>query len=303
MGITINQIIFLSKIQSNITVNSTQEISDEGELVDPKADFTFCILLIWTTTWSLYHVLTGVASERAYDIAVYILSTAVIWIYVLINYMQAGEPNRTVGKPVRLAVISCVDILICSIGVYLGFKYYRSKKFIINVVDSANSFTVKMYSLFLVHDSVLKFDIQMAGSALILWLQTSWLEPDLRRVVPEIVVIIIGCLLTALWAKIGYRAVYGENIRLVHAFYALSLLEPTVVIYNIVRTAIITEGSPSLKVSAYVCGAIALISRGASILLTYLVSQNFGKGLKPILQEKYYELNASLRFLSHEVEE
>ena len=198
--------------------------------------------------------------------------------------------NRTTGKLVRLIITSCVGPFILGVGVYLCRKYYKSSNFISYTLGVADSTFINMYSTLLIHDSILKFDIQMGGSVLILWVQKSFIEP--RVDILEVVVIVVGILITIIWATQAYLAIRMENIYLVYSFYASSFLEPAVVISNIVRASLIDHESKSLKYSAYACGTIALISRGLSIYTMYLVSKNFGKGLKAL--SKFFYLLVAL---------
>ena len=290
VGVTINRIVHLYKMGSHLRAYNTKQYIHTHELDEDKADFIFAILLLWTAIFSVYHVLAGVISERAYDIVVYMVSTTIVWGYVVINYIEADDENRTAGKLARLIVTSCVGPFILGIGVILCRKYYKSSNFISYTLGVADSTFINMYSTLLLHDSVIKFDIQMGGSVLILWVQKSFIEPTADPV--EVVVIVVGILITIFWATQAYLAVRMENIYLVYSFYVSCFLEPAVVILNIVRTALIVHESESLQYSAYACGTIALMSRALSIYTMYLVSKNFGKGLKAL--SKFFLLLVAL---------
>jgi hypothetical protein len=208
---------------------------------------------------------------------VYMLSTIIIWVYVLINYVQSVDANRTDEKLVRLIVISLIAPLIIGIGVELCRRYITSNHLIFYTVG-ANLELQKMFSMLLIHDSILKFDVQMGGSVLILWIQNSFIEPQVDKT--EMAVIVTGIVITVLWVGLAYLAIRLENTNLVYIFYASSWMEPALILFNFFRIPHNNLASKSLVVSAYACGVIGLISRGLSIYTMYIVSKNFGKGLK-----------------------
>lgn len=133
-------------------------------------------------------------------------------------------------------------------------------------------------------------------SVLILWVQKSFIEDKVDPT--ELIVIVVGIVVTVFWVLMAYLAIRLENKYLVYVFYATSWLEPCVVIVNLVRVRLIRYQQPfifipdplqtvqldhsvtSLIYSAYTCGIIALISRFLSVYTMILVTRNFGKGLK-----------------------
>lgn len=142
------------------------------------------------------------------------------------------------------------------------------------------------------------YNMTLGPSVLILWVQKSFIE---EKVDPtELIVIVVGIVVTVLWVLTAYLAIRLEKRWLVHVFYATSWLEPCVVIVNLVRvrstpshsylipfliyfplqTVQLDHSVTSLIYSAYTCGIIALISRFLSVYTMILVTRNFGKGLK-----------------------
>ena len=219
----------------------------------------------------------GVISERCYDLIVYMFSTVIIWAYVMINYIQSDNANRSQEKFVRLIVISCIGPFIIGVGIVLSRRYITSNHLIFYAVG-ANEELQKMFSMLLIHDSFLKFDVQMGGSVLILWIQKSFIESKIDST--EITVIAVGVAVTALWVGQAYLAIRLENTKLVYSFYASSWMEPALILFNFFRIPKNNYPSDGLVVSAYACGVIGLISRALSIYTMHLVSKNFGKGLK-----------------------
>lgn len=127
---------------------------------DRRADFTFGFLLLWTALFAYYHVIVGVVSERPYDLVTYIVSTLVVWAYVVLNYLKTPDPPKM--KLIRLVITSVFVPFIVGIGIILCRRYLVSRTLIFNTVG-ANVELQKMFMTLLIHDSFLKFDVQMGG--------------------------------------------------------------------------------------------------------------------------------------------
>lgn len=105
-------------------------------------------------------MIVGVLSEKPYDIAVYMATTIVVWVYSVMNYVTAFEARNT-QKLVRLVVISTVGPVIIGFSVFLIKKYYESKAMISAVVGNARPEIQATCNRIFLCDSLLKFDIQM----------------------------------------------------------------------------------------------------------------------------------------------
>lgn len=159
LGVTIDRIIDLKKEHdANATSNRMQvHLHSQDET---RADFTFGILLLWTAIFAYYHVIVAIVSERPYDLVTYIVSTLVVWAYVVLNYLKTPDPPQT--KLIRLIITSAFVPFIVGVGTILCRRYLLSRSLIFNTVG-ANIDLQKMFMTLLIHDSVLKFDVQMGG--------------------------------------------------------------------------------------------------------------------------------------------
>ena len=155
VGITIDRMIDLKREHDSQRNQAHLHTMDET-----RADFTFGILLLWTAFFAYYHVVVAVVSERPYDLITYIVSTLVVWAYVLINFLKTDDPPN--AKVVRLVTTSAFVPLIVGIGVVLCRRYLLSRTLIFNTVG-ANVELQRMFMQLLIHDSLLKFDVQMGG--------------------------------------------------------------------------------------------------------------------------------------------
>ena len=287
------RIAFLRSLYSCKKYNGTTHQHHNHESLceedDVKADYTFAILMFWTGLFSLYHVIIGIVSARVCDIFVFMASTLIVWAYVLSNSFLVVEVNRTDAKLVRLIMVSVAAPLIIGIGIVLCRRYITSNRLLFSVPEiGGNQVLQKSFLALLVHDSLLKFDVQMGVSVLILWVQESFIENAIDFL--ELVVISTGLAVTVFWVIIAYLAIRLENNCLVYTFYASSLIEPAVVILNMVRMASpssipwasdqVFHASKPLVWSAYACGLLALLSRFCTVVSMVIVQRNFGKGLK-----------------------
>lgn len=92
---------------------------------ETRADFTFGILLLWTALFACYHVIVAIVSERPYDLVTYMVSTVVVWVYVVVNYLKTPEPPMS--KLIRLISTSAFAPLIVGIGIVLCRRYLVSR--------------------------------------------------------------------------------------------------------------------------------------------------------------------------------
>ena len=128
-------------------------------LDETRADITFAFLLLWTAGWAYYHVVIAILSERPYDLVTYMISTLIVWGYVLINFFRSQNPPE--AKLIRLILTSAFVPPIVGIGSVLTIRYSKSKRHVFNTVG-ANEAMQEMFVRLLLHDSLLKFDFQMA---------------------------------------------------------------------------------------------------------------------------------------------
>jgi hypothetical protein len=181
--------------------------------------------------------------------------------------------------------------IIIGIGFVLCKRYITSNSLLFGVPQIGASMKLQRSFLFvLIHDSLLKFDIQMGVSVLILWVQESFIEETIDKL--ELVVITTGLTITIIWFVLAYLATRLENLWLVYSFYATSWLAPFMVILNIVRMIspetvpwgndLVFHAAKPLIYSAYACGFLALLSRILTIGSMIVVQRNFGKGMKAL---------------------
>ena len=167
VAVTIDRIIDLKREHGSRPDNEVHLHS----LDETRADFTFGILLLWTAVFAYYHVYVAIVNERPYDLVTYIVSTVVVWLYVVVNFIKTPHPPES--KLIRLISTSAFVPLIVGIGVVLCRRYLLSRyclliirtivlitfflftctrSFIFNTVGANVDFQ-KMFMTYLVHDS------------------------------------------------------------------------------------------------------------------------------------------------------
>lgn len=156
---TIVRVVDLAQTHHNATHPNTTSDEDE-EYHTLKADYTFGLLLIWTAMFAYYHVFFGIFCIRQGDIIIYMISTAIVWAYVVINYFTSDNPPLT--KLVRLIITTVVAPMILGIGVKLAFNYSSNNQLVYYAVGPDVD-DQSMFRSLLLHDCVIKFDLQMAG--------------------------------------------------------------------------------------------------------------------------------------------
>lgn len=106
-----------------------------------------------------------------------------------------------------------------------------------------------------------------------------------NKIIPEEVIVVpIAVLTTFFWGLIGYMAIRLENKTLVWILFITSPFEPGLFIFNIVRSHMSNVDCfvGVLQMSMIACGAIAIVSRVATIWCMVYVMRDFGKGMKQL---------------------
>lgn len=114
-----------------------------------------CVLLCSVVCF--YHVYLGVRSERPYDLVIFVFTTAILMVYVIMNYVQAKDKIvsklvsfRQCSTPsfigivlmsvppcqIRLVIVSSVGPFLIGGGLWLAKTYYVSGNLIFNVVGA-----------------------------------------------------------------------------------------------------------------------------------------------------------------------
>ncbi|CAG2109195.1 unnamed protein product [Medioppia subpectinata] len=158
-----------------LLISLTTVVSVAGICVDrlialPKSsqDFTFALLLLWTTGFSLVYVIQGVVRERVLELLAFVATICILMLYVIINYCASQSPSTL--KIVRLTITCVFGPILILTGLIYVRKYWQSKSLIYRTVG-ANIKMQNMCETLFIAQSLLIFDVQLSASSLILWLR------------------------------------------------------------------------------------------------------------------------------------
>ncbi|XP_054159487.1 uncharacterized protein LOC128957705 isoform X2 [Oppia nitens] len=214
------------------------------ELPSNEPDFTFAFLLFWTTCFCCVYVCQGVFRERAFELIAFVATILIVWVYVIFNY--SASASHTTIKIVRLVITSIFAPLLISGGLYFSSQYFKSKNLIYRTVG-ANISMQRMCELLFLAQSLVKFDVQLAGSTLILWLRKGFRHWDQM----DKIVISIGTGITIAWILLASMA-YSQD----------------------------STDDLALEMSVYLSGCIAIVIRIVTLIVMMFVMFNFDKGLR-----------------------
>lgn len=278
MEVTFLLIAFVSIVGAAIITIVRIKESEKGD-----SDFTFAVLLLVNLIFILYYTFHGVFCERPFELLASVAATVVVLLYCVVEYSIRGKNSHgsnwdlKLGRLIVICILGPVDIVLGSI---IASRFYQSKGLIFRTVGG-NAALQNMCQVMFIFTAFLKFDFQLVISLLILILSGGSNHMDFA----EKLIIGIGVPLSFFWVVLGFVMVRYELLKLSTAFWVISLTEPAYIIYLFVRTGK-NFGSTDIILSVCIIGAgvLALLMRGAVVILSYFVTRNFNKGLK----EKVY---------------
>lgn len=243
-----------------------------------ESDFTFAILLLLTIVFCFHYVTHAIFTERWDELMVFVVSNIIVLVYCIVNYIKS---EQTTTKLVRLCLICVLGPFLIVVGVLQSFRYCRSNNLIFNTVGGISTLQDSC-GLFYICSSLLKFDLQLQLSMLILVMGKGVLNMSLTQKV----ILASGVPISVLFFLVGFMGLRHENRAVMIAFYLLGLFEPGYIIYKFYYTVTYEQDVDATYDATFVCGYFALVIWVLLIVSTvYFVIYHFGKGLK----EKMFE--------------
>ncbi|GFO49568.1 conserved plasma membrane protein [Plakobranchus ocellatus] len=236
-----------------------------------EPDFTFGLVLLLQAGFCLIYLIDGILRERPSEIFILCLATLVIAFYLVMNY---AEGIQTDIKLVRLIVAICLAPFLIGMGLYIAWQYYVSKRIIFRTVG-ADATWQGMLQRLLIFQDMLKFDLQLGASMVILIL-VSGFDVSTR----DIVVLAVGIPITFAWFLIGINAMPAESKPWAIVFAIVSPAEVGYIMYRFYKVEGYLSEKGGLASAVIICGSVALIIRVIVMILFVLIFQSFGKGLK-----------------------
>lgn len=234
-------------------------------------DFTFGLVILLQAGFCVIYLVDGILRERPSEIFILMLATLIIVFYLVMNYIE-GIQNTV--KLARMVVACCLAPFLISLALYIAWDYHVSKKIIFRTVG-ADATWQGMLTRLLAFQDVLKLDLQLGGSMVILIL-LSGLNVSVR----DIIVLAVGGPVTIAWFLIGLYAMPAESKPWALIFAFLSPCEPAYVAYRFYKLQNYIHEKSGLASAVIICGVLALIIRIIVMGLFIVVYRGFGKGLK-----------------------
>ncbi|XP_067660771.1 uncharacterized protein [Haliotis asinina] len=234
-------------------------------------DFLFELFVFVSTFFCCYYLVHGVLKERRYEMFILATITAIMVSYIIVNYSRG---LRDTIKLARMIFSCCMAPVVVIVGLILGCKYRPSGYLICRTVGGMPELQDMCNKLFLFLD-LLSFDLQL-GITMALFTHVN--DPDVDTL--DFVVLGVGGAISIVWFALGYTSVQRESKILTYLFTVLSPLELCYVIYKITMASKHLALYPVIAPCSITTGCLAVAVRVTIISLTYLVSMNYGKGLK-----------------------
>ncbi|XP_049270390.1 uncharacterized protein LOC119389461 isoform X3 [Rhipicephalus sanguineus] len=168
-------------------------------------DYTFAIMLCFTSLFCFFYIVHGILKERYHEIAVFIFSSILLLVYLILNVVS---PSQTAGasieKKVRLGVAVFFLLGIIYLGGRVAHGYWSERRLLFRI-NAKEDLQAMLGWLFLC-SSLIFFDVQLQGTMLIFVMNHG---TDLSRT--EIIVLAVGPVVTVLWAIAGECTIRKES--------------------------------------------------------------------------------------------
>nr|XP_037288676.1 uncharacterized protein LOC119181523 [Rhipicephalus microplus] len=240
-------------------------------------DYTFAIMLCFTSLFCFFYIVHGILKERYHEIAIFIFSSILLLVYLILNVVSPSEtPEPSVLKKVRLGVAVFFLLGIVCLGGQVAHAYWSERRLLFRI-NAAEQLQAMLGWLFLC-SSLIFFDVQLQGTMLIFVMNHG---TDLSHT--EIIVLSVGPVVTVVWAIAGECTIRKESKIWLSIFVLLWL--PNVVYISLKLYDLEPSESWTVLYKATIaCAVVALLIRLTLAFTMYKVVRNFGHGLK-----KYWE--------------
>ncbi|KAK3102786.1 hypothetical protein FSP39_013904, partial [Pinctada imbricata] len=194
---------------------------------DPSsADFTFALLLLLNAVFCLFYTFHGLLRERIYELYVLIVAIIVVLVYCIVEYAFMNVDGRTTVKLVRL-------ILICVLAppnIYLAWSVAQQFGYLQFKIVGASEFLQHLYQQASIFSCLLKFDIQVTASVVILVLKDGTSVSEF-----EVIALSVGLPYSVLWNILGWFVLRREWKFGAYLFAFLGLAKPVYYILEVVK--------------------------------------------------------------------
>ncbi|KAH6933015.1 hypothetical protein HPB50_011558 [Hyalomma asiaticum] len=207
-------------------------------------DYTFAIMLCFTSLFCFFYIVHGILKERYHEIVVFIVSSFLLFLYLILNVASTSQTvGATTLKAVRLGVAFLFLIAIVYLGGQVAHRYRKDRKLLFRI--NAKEDLQAMLGCIFLCSSLIFFDIQLQGTMLIFVMNHG---ANLSNT--ETIVLAVGVVVTVIWAIAGERTLQRN------------------------------KSSTVLYQATIACAVLALVNRLALAINMFMVVRNFGRGLR-----------------------
>ncbi|XP_077507600.1 uncharacterized protein LOC144118569 isoform X1 [Amblyomma americanum] len=240
-------------------------------------DYTFAIMLCFTSIFCFFYVVHGMLQERYQEIAVFMASTVLLTVYLIINVVSDvisghGSGASFIQKAVRLGIAL---VLFLPLILVLGGRTahtYRNNRWLMFEINASDEMQ-EMFGMLFLCSSLIFFDLQLQITMLIFVMNDGILMNT-----TEIVVLSVGVPVAIAFAVIGNYAIFNEKKGCLCVFGLLWTFNFAYLCYNFYYLHK-HESWTELYLSTVACAAVALVVRLLLAINVVIVALNFGKGV------------------------
>uniref|UniRef100_A0A224YK56 Conserved plasma membrane protein n=1 Tax=Rhipicephalus zambeziensis TaxID=60191 RepID=A0A224YK56_9ACAR len=236
-------------------------------------DYTFAIMLCFTSLFCFFYIVHGILKERYHEIAVFIFSSILLLVYLILNVVSPSQTaEASIQKKVRLGVAVFFLLGIIYLGGKVAHGYWSERRLLFRI--NAKEDLQGMLGWLFLCSSLIFFDVQLQGTMLIFVMNHG---THLSHI--EIIVLAVGPVVTLLGAIAGECTIRKESKVWLSIFVVLWF--PNVVYIGLKLYDLKPSESWTVLYKATVaCAVVALLIRLALAFTMYKVVRNFGRGLR-----------------------
>lgn len=262
---------------SSLLVSVGFTVQRLGTLPRQSDDFTFAIMLLFTSLFCFFYIVHGILKERYHEIAVFIISTVLLVAYLIINVASTSETDhKPLLKQVRLGVAVAFLLPIVYLGGRVARTYQQERKLLYRI--NATQDLQSMLGWLFLCSSLVMFDVQLQGTMLIFVMEDG---TNLSQM--ETIVLAVGVPVTVVWTVAAYITIYKESKVWLCVFIVLWFPNVVYVAFKLYHLAP-SESLTVLYRAIIACAVLALLIRLLLAINMALVVRNFGRGVREKLE-------------------
>lgn len=279
---TLRKVEWAFIVISTLSTLTSLGFSIERLVILPKNsdDYTFTIMVCFTTLVSFYYITHGVLKERWPELLVFIAGGLVLTVYLILNVVYSDKTPALLDKQIRLGIGVFFFVVIALLGGWLVRDYYSRHEMVCTINCRADM--VGRLKWFFFCASLITLDWQLQASMIIFALENGFATTPL-----EIIIMGVGAAVITLWVFAGYLTIYKESKAWLGVFIILwipSFIYAGYKCYRLYKLAPVEEWTP-LYQAIVACVVVSIATKLVLAVAMVMVVRNFGHGLKQTLED------------------